>query len=160
VFGIGTADAPQAGAGASALFAYQPRPHVQCLGDLRFSWYSLRHGEGSYRPLQVELTIGPDLARDLHVVWATLEAQAERLERLYRQQAGLRFEVVPDAEKGPGLLLILPLAGNGDALRVLVRGSEVRYYLDRAGELLEVEHHDDYVDRGVYLLLAELAARA
>jgi hypothetical protein len=25
---------------------------------------------------------------------------------------------------------------------------------------LEVQHHDDYVDRGVYLLLAELASRA
>jgi len=54
----------------------------------------------------------------------------------------------------------LPLAGNGDALRVLVRSKEVRYYLDRGGELLEVEHHDNIVDRGVYLLLAELAARA
>ena len=30
----------------------------------------------------------------------------------------------------------------------------------REGDLLEVDLHDDYVDRGVYLLLAELAARA
>jgi hypothetical protein len=157
VFAIGTADALSE---AASLFAYQPRPNVQCLGELRFSWYSLRYGASGYRPLAVELTIGPDLARDLHVVWNTLEAHAERLERLYRQQSGLRFEVVPDAEKGPGLMLTLPLAGNGDALRVLVRTKEVRYYLDRGGEILEVEHHDDYVDRGVYLLLAELAARA
>src|SRR5207244_3346903 len=63
VFGIGTADGPE---GPGTLFAYQPRPHVQCLGALRFSWYALRHGETTYRALPVGLTIGPDLARPLH----------------------------------------------------------------------------------------------
>ena len=101
VFGIGTADAP-AGPPA-ALFAYQPRPNVQCLGELRFSWYALGHGDPGYRPLPVELTLGPDLARGLHTVWNCIEAHAERLERLYRQQTGVRFEVVGD-ERGPGLM--------------------------------------------------------
>jgi len=156
VFGIGTADSPTE---AGSLFAYQPRPHVQCLGELRFSWYALRHGEPSYRPLPVELTIGPDLARSLHAIWPTLEAHAERIDRLYRQQTGMQFGVASD-EWGPGLVLTLPLANGGDAIRVLVRPKEVRYYLVRDGEVLEVQHHDDYVDRGVYLLLAELAARA
>jgi hypothetical protein len=107
----------------------------------------------------VELTIGPDLARALHEIWTTLEFHAERIDRLYRQQSGMRFEVVSD-KWGPGLLLTLPLAETGDAVQVLVRPKEVRYYLVRRGELLEVQHHDDCVDRGVYLLLAELAARA
>jgi hypothetical protein len=156
VFGIGTADGVLE---PGALFAWQPRPHVQCLGELRFSWYALRHGESAYRPLPVELTIGPDLARQLHLVWPALEAHAERLERLYRQQAGLRFEVTRD-EEGPGLLLTVPLATHGEAVRVLVRPQQVRYFLEREGELLEIDHHDEYVDRGVYLLLAELAARA
>jgi len=156
VFGIGTADG---GETSGALFAYQPRPHVQCLNGLRFSWYSLRQGDAAYRPLPVELTIGPDLARPLHAIWTTLEFHAERLERLYRQQTGMRFEVMSD-KWGPALLLTLPLAERGDAVQVLVRPKEVRYYLIRQGELLEVQHHDDYVDRGVYLLLAELAARA
>src|SRR6185437_767742 len=66
VFGIGTADGAET---AGALFAYQPRPHVQCLDGLRFSWYSLRRGEAAYRPLPVELTIGPYLARPLHAIW-------------------------------------------------------------------------------------------
>ena len=48
----------------------------------------------------------------------------------------------------------------GDAIRVLIRPKEVRYYLIRGEDVLEVRHHDEYVDRGVYLLLAELAARA
>jgi len=155
VFGIGTADGPdQAG-----LFAYQPRPHVQCLGGLRFSWYALRQGEAAYRPLPVEVTIGPDVARPLHGVWSLLETHAERIERLYRQQTGLKFEVVTD-EWGPGLLLTLPLAESGDAVRVLVREKEIRYYVVRRGELFQVQHHDEFLDRGVYLLLAELAARA
>jgi len=154
VFGIGTAD------GASApptLFAYQPRPHVQCLGELRFSWYSLRSGSSAYRPLTVELTLGPDLARQLHSIWSTLEHHADRIDRLYRQQSGMRFEVV-NGGHGSGLMLTLPLAGS-EVVRVLVASTGVRYFLDRGGELLEVQHHDDWVDRGVYLLLAELAAR-
>jgi proteasome lid subunit RPN8/RPN11 len=156
VFGIGTADGlPTPG----DLFASQPRPHVQCLHGLRFSWYALRQGDSAYRPLPVELTIGPDLARSLHDIWSTLEFHAERIERLYRQQSGMRFEVISD-EWGPGLLLTLPLAEPGDAVQVLIRPKEVRYYVLRSGELLEVQHHDEWVDRGVYQLLAVLAARA
>jgi len=155
VFGIGTADAAH---GNGAVFAYQPRPHVQCLGDLRFSWYSLRDGDKAYRPLPVELTIGPDMARPLHTVWPTLERHADRLERLYQQQANLRFEVL--AGDNPGLLLTVPLAANGEAIRVVLRPKSVQYFLQRGGEVLEVDLTDDYVDRGVYLLLAELAGRA
>jgi proteasome lid subunit RPN8/RPN11 len=155
IFGIGTADSmPHNG----AVYAYQPRPHVHCLGELRFSWYTLRHGEAAYRPLPVDLTIGPDLARPLHELWPTLELHADRVERLFRQQAGLRFEVL--SEETPGLVLTLPLAANGEAVRVVLRHKSVRYYLQRGDDLLEVDLTDDYVDRGVYLLLAELAAQA
>jgi proteasome lid subunit RPN8/RPN11 len=156
VFGIGTADGPE---GNGPLFAYQPRPHVQCLGELRFSWYALREGDASYRPLPVELTIGPDLARPLHGFWPTLEAHASRIERLYRQQAGLRLDVLSD-EWGPGLALTIPLADRGDAIRVVIRAKEVRYYAVLGGEVLEVGQQDDQIDRGVYLLMAELASRS
>ena len=57
-------------------------------------------------------------------------------------------------------MLTLPLAADGEAVRVLVRRKEVRYYVLRGGELLAVQFNDDYVDRGVYLLLAELAGRS
>src|SRR5206468_3580214 len=70
VFGIGTADAHP---GTEALFAEQPRPHVQTMGELRLSWYSLRAGAAAYRPVPVSLTIGPDLARPLHSVWTVIE---------------------------------------------------------------------------------------
>jgi len=150
VFAIGTADGSSDGAN---LFAHQPRPNVQCLGKLRFSWYSLRQGESGYRPLPVEVTIGPDLARDLHPVWATLEAHADRIERLMQQQANVRVE--PAA--GPALVVIVPLAGNHGSLRVVIGDREIRYLLDRDGELFETGCHEDLVDRGVYMVLAQLA---
>jgi proteasome lid subunit RPN8/RPN11 len=152
VFGIGTADVA---ANNGAVFASHPRPHVQCLGELRFSWYSLGHGDAAYRPLPVELTIGPDLARPLHRIWPILEMHADRLERLYQQQAGLRFEVLSD--DNPGLVLTLPLAVKSEVVRVVLRHKSVRYFLQRDADLLEVDLTDDYVDRGVYRLLAELA---
>jgi proteasome lid subunit RPN8/RPN11 len=155
IFGIGTADARE---GSAALFAEQPKPHVQTMGPLRLSWYSLRAGAPAYRPLPVSLTIGPDLARPLHAVWTTVEAHAERLERLARQQAGVTFSVADD-ERGQALEVQVPLAEPGAAVRARVTEKEVRYYLVRDGRLFEADCGDDRVDRGIYLLLAELAAQ-
>jgi proteasome lid subunit RPN8/RPN11 len=155
VFAIGTADGISAG---PTEFAFQPRPNVHCLDGLRFSWYALGADDVGYRPLRTELTIGPDLARPLHPLWPTLEAHAERIDRLYRQLAGVRFEVMND-EWGPALALTVPLAAAGEAVRVVVRRKEVRYYVVRGEEVFEVQHRDDFVDRGVFLLLAELAGR-
>jgi proteasome lid subunit RPN8/RPN11 len=155
VFGIGTADGPPVSGSA---FAYQPKAHVQCLGELRFSWYALGHGDSNYRPLSAELTIGPDLARPLHAIWPVVEAHAEQLERLYRQQANVRFEVLSDA-RNPGLILTVPLAAGNESVRVLIRRKDVRYYLVRGGQVLEADFADECVDHGVYLMLAELASQ-
>jgi proteasome lid subunit RPN8/RPN11 len=155
IFGIGTADNSSDGHGA--VVAYQPRPNVQCLGKLRFSWYSLRAGERSYRPLPVEYTLGPDLARPLHAVWSILEAHAERLDRLCRQQAGVGFEVVI-GPKGPALAVKVPLAEPGQAIRAVLEEQEVQYFVLRDGQTCPTEPGDERVDRAIYLLLAELAA--
>lgn len=154
VFGIGTADG---GPLLNDVFAQQPKPHVQCLGELCFSWYSLRFGDAGYRPLPVSVTLGPDLARPLHSVWSIVEVHADQLERLYRQQAGVSIDIV-EGSHGSKLSLDLPLAEPETALRVLLSEKEVCYYLLRSGEMLAVDMTDDRVDRGVYLLLAELAA--
>jgi proteasome lid subunit RPN8/RPN11 len=155
VFAIGTADGP---ATNPAPFAFQPRAHVQCLGELRFSWYALGEGDSNYRPLPVELTIGPDLARPLHRIWSVVEEHAEQLERLYHQLTGVRFEVLVEGNK-PGLLLTIPVATNGESIRVLLCRKEVRYYLESGGELQAIDDSDGCVDRRVYLLLAELASQ-
>jgi len=152
VFGIGTADVPR----GAEYWAQHPRANVQCLGDLRFSWYSLREGQAAYRPLPVTVTLGPDLAVPLHRAWPTLERHADRIERLARQQAGLQIDVLEDATS-PGLMLTLPLAGEGPTLRIKLSGAEVGYFVDHSGELVSVDPGEARVDRGVYLLLAELA---
>jgi hypothetical protein len=155
VFGIGTADGDRP---TSTVIAQQPRPHVQRLGELSFSWYALGAGDRRYRPLEVGLTLGPDLARPLHPVWSTIEAHAEPLDRLYRQQAGVTFAVA-SGMYGPALAVDLALAAQGSSLRLILERKEVRYYLVRGDELLAVDPHESQVDRGVYLLLAELAGQ-
>ena len=155
VFGIGTADGPDA---AVALFAQQPRPNVQCLGELRFSWYALGQGDSDYRPMPLELTIGPDLARLCTRCGRRWRPTRIASTACIDQLAGVRFEAMSD-ERGPGLMLTLPLAAGGEAVCVLVRQKEVRYCVLRGGEPLAVDVNDDCVDRGVYLLLAELAGR-
>jgi hypothetical protein len=154
VFGIGTADRTDQG---EALFAGQPRPHLQCLGAMCLTWYALGRGDVRYRPLPVGMTLGPDLARPLHPVWSVVEAHAERLERLFKQQSGVAFEVA-EGKIGPELVVNVPLSEPGHAVRVALSDKQVRFYLRRGDEILEADCPDERVDRGVYLLLAELAA--
>jgi hypothetical protein len=154
VFGIGTADAVPAPGPA---VAHQPHAHLQCLGELCFSWYALAQGDRQYRPLPVSLTLGPDLARPLHPLWRTIEKYAEQLDRLCRQQAGVTFQVLPGVY-GPALAVNFALAEPGKRLRLILEDKEVRYYLVSDGDLLQVDTHEPQVDRGVYLVLAELAA--
>ena len=155
IFGIGTADADP---GRGSVVAHQPQAHVQCLGEMCISWYSLREGDRNYRPLQVNLTLGPDLARPLHPIWLTIERYADQLDRLCRQQAGVAFRVV-EGPDGPALGVDVKLAEPGTALRLVIRGKEAQYYLVRGDELLSVDPNEERVDRGVYLLLAELAGQ-
>jgi len=155
IFGIGTADSVP---GNGTAVAQQPKAHVQCLGKLRLSWYALAQGDQKYRPLPVRLTLGPDLARPLHPVWSLIEAHADQLDRLCRQQTGVAFEVIA-GQQGPALSVNIPLAEPDAAMRVVLEEKQVQYYLLRRGELLRAEPHEKRVDRAVYLLLAELAAR-
>jgi hypothetical protein len=153
IFGIGTADGYS---GNGTKVAYQPKSHMQCMGPLCLSWYGLLEGERNYRPLPVGLTLGPDLAQKLRPVWSALELRAEELDRLCRQQAGIRFEVLSDL-KIPALVVSIPLAEPGNCLRLLLSEEQVRYHLIQAEDLIEVDPKVTRLDRGVYLILAELA---
>ena len=153
IFGIGTGDNQP---GDAVDVAQQPRHNVQCYGALRFSWYSLADNSPTYRPLTVAYTLGPDLARPLHRVWPVLEAHAGRLERLCRQQSGIVFDVTPEAEE-PCLEVRVRLAEPAQFLRILVNRKGPRYYVQRQEKEFEVNPNERCLDRGVYLLLAELA---
>ncbi len=156
VFGIGTADPRLNG---DTVFVQQPHPHMQVLGSLCFCWYALGEGDRAYRKIPVEWTLGPDLALPLHGVWPIVEAHADRLDRLYRQQVGMKGDVV-DSGGGQALLLTVPLAEPGTALRVLLLPKEVRYFVVRDGDVFAVDCPSAMLDQAVYLLLAELAAQA
>jgi len=71
---------------------------------------------------------------------------------------GITFEAV-SGKMGPALAVNLPLAEPNHAIRVLLEEKSMHYYLLRDGELLVVDPQEDRVDRGIYLLLAELAAQ-
>lgn len=156
VFGIGTADAEMESEATPT--ASNPKPHMQCLGGLRFSWYALAEKEGNYREVPIHLTLGPDLARPLRLVWKEIENHAERLERLARQQTQVRFEIVQGRE-GAALNAVVPLAESGHAVHVAIEGKEVRYYYEADGEVFQADLPDASPDQGIYLLLAELAGR-
>jgi hypothetical protein len=63
------------------------------------------------------------------------------------------------SEEEWALAVTVPLAERGDGVRALLKGDEVRYYVARDGELQSAQSSEKRVDRGVYLLLAELAGR-
>jgi hypothetical protein len=154
VFGIGTAD----GDGEPGI-ATRPAPNVQCYGCLRFTWYALAEGDETYRPIPVELTLGPDLAKPLRPVWGVIEAHAGRLDRLARQLAGVKFTLVNGPGK-PALAVTVATAEPGLIVRVLLDEKAVRYFYEAGGEVYQADlPAATGPDQGVYLLLAELAAR-
>lgn len=155
IFAIGTADGTRQ---AGPPIARQPQPHVQSLGELLFHWYALADSDGRYRPLPVQLTLGPDLALPLHSVWSMIETHAEALERLAVQQASVSFAVLRNADK-PALSVECKLAAPFQCLRLLLHDQGVGYYLVRDDDLIEVDPKEKSLDRAVYLILAELTGR-
>jgi hypothetical protein len=156
VFGIGTADGDDAPEGTPT--CANPKPHMQCLGGLRFSWFTLGNGDKHYNTVPVSLTIGPDLAKPLRDVWTEIEEHAERLERVARQQARVTFEV-SEGHRGAALTMRVPLAEPQQAVRVAIEGKDVRYYLESDGEVFQADLPAASPDQGLYLVLAELAGR-
>jgi proteasome lid subunit RPN8/RPN11 len=155
IFGIGTAD----GAGTNGvLVGNQPHRHVQAYGKLLLSWYALGADDRQYRPLEAQLTLGPDLALRLHDSWASIETFAEPLERLCRQQAAMKFDISP-SRSGSSLMVSIKLAEPKTALRIVLNGTEAALYWEHDQDLLAIDMPADQLDRSVYLALAELAGR-
>jgi hypothetical protein len=82
---------------------------------------------------------------------------AERLDALCRQMARVRFEVDAN-DKGLALHVLVPL-GDDRHLRVALQEHDVTYCLVHKDEWLISDHREPLVDRGVYLMLANLATQ-
>jgi len=153
VFAIGTAE------GQSSNGTSNGAVHEDDASGLYFTWYALKHGDAEYRPLDLDVSAGLDLARPLHPVWDAVETHAEQIDRLYRQQKDLHCEAVPTAQ-GPTLLIQVRLAESNAGLKVLIRGRQVRYFLVRGSDVLASDLDEPRVDVGVYQMLVELAKQA
>lgn len=157
VFGIGTAEeshgrAPEAIGG-------HPKPHVQSFGGMRFDWYTLTDGDANYHAVPVELAIGSDVALPLRGVWAEVEEYAERLDRITRQFARVRIEVVSGRVRS-ALSVEVDLTEPGHRVRVVLEGKSVRFFYEADGQVFQPDLPADiFPDQGIFLLLAELAAR-
>ena len=92
-------------------------------------------------------------------MWDVIEEHAARLDRLARQMTRVRFDVT-DGKDGPALGVTVGLGEPGQAIRVLLEGKTVRYFYEAGGEGFQADLPAGVApDQGVYLLLAELAAR-
>jgi ribosome-binding factor A len=81
---------------------------------------------------------------------------ARPIDQLCRQLAEIQLEAIDD-EATKVLCVKITLVEPTQQLRVLLDGSEARYYWDRNGELVAIDPHEPQLDRAVYLILAELA---
>lgn len=157
VFGIGTLF-PHCPPNGTEV-ARHPKPHVQTFGGLRFDWYTLAESDKRYRPVPIEVAIGPDLALPLRGIWGAVEEHAARLLRLIGQFKDVRFEV-GQGTTGPALRMTIGLGEPGRVVRVLIDGKTVRYAYEAGGVVTHPDLPADTApDQGVYLLLAETAAR-
>lgn len=149
IFGIGTMadNAPRIGV------AIHPQPQTLQYADLRFDWYTLAEGEKKYRPVPVELTIGPDLAKPLRKIWTDIENHAVAIDRLARQLMNVQFE------NGESLNILVGLAASGQ-LRACIEGKSVRFFYEVGEDAFQIDlPAGTRPDQGIYLILAELAAR-
>jgi proteasome lid subunit RPN8/RPN11 len=154
-FAIGTAEN---GASNGQPAAVQPSPSSQRFHGLRFDWFALASEDRNYRALPVQVTLGPDVAAPLHRVWETMEAHAPALEHLCRRLAGIGF-AIDETPQREAVIVTLP-PHEGHALRVVLRGAAAEFYVIRGGEVLAVNVAETAVDRGVFLILAELSSRS
>jgi hypothetical protein len=154
LFGIGTVekDALQ-----PPWLVERARPHVHRQGKLRFTWFALAAGDRRYRKIPVEFTIGPDLGRPAHQAWNTIERHARAIERICRQQTRVVLEA--GGKSGADLKLIVPLAEPGDAVEIELVKDQVVFIVRQGGEQHLVDPRESAIERGLYLILAELAAR-
>jgi len=159
VFGIGTISPRSVPADSHTEVAGHPEPHTQTLGGLRFDWYTLGGDDKRYTPVPVELTVGPDLATSLRAVWELVEEHAERLDRLARQMAKVRF-IVGKGKEAPALTVEVGLGEPNHRIRVVLEGKTLRYFYEADGQVSQPDLPTGTApDQGIYLLLAELAAR-
>jgi len=153
VFGIGTVDHDSPLRGD---FASKIAMNTFTMTGMRFDWFSLANGDPNYVKLPVRWTLGEDLAKPLHVVWDAMEVHASEIDKVLAQQSKATCAIT-QAASGHQLTLSIPLAGTAGKILVFIFKDKVQYFFEKNEQLFAVDIQEDKVDRGVYLVLAELA---
>src|SRR5438552_3614729 len=97
-------------------------------------------------PRAIAMPVKPTCGLPVRPVWPEIEAYAERLERLARQQSRVKFEIA-QGHAGPALNVFMELAEPGHAVRVAIEGKEVRYYYEADGEAFQADLPDASPDQ-------------
>ena len=92
----------------------------------------------------------------MHVVWDAMEVHASEIEKVLAQQSKASCAITKSAS-GHQLTLSIPLAGSAGKILVFIFKDKVQYFFEKNEQLFAVDIQEDKVDRGVYLVLAELA---
>jgi proteasome lid subunit RPN8/RPN11 len=153
VFGIGTVDHESPIRGE---FATKIAINTFSMTGMRFDWFSLASGDSNYVKVPIRWTLGEDLAKPLHVVWDAMEIHAGEIEKVLAQQAKATCGITQGAA-GHQLTLSIPLAGSAGKIIVFIFKDKVQYFFEKNEQLFAVDIQEDKVDRGVYLVLAELS---
>ena len=153
VFGIGTVDHESPIRGE---FATKIAINTFSMTGMRFDWFSLASGDSNYVKVPIRWTLGEDLAKPLHVVWDAMETHAGEIEKVLAQQTKATCGITQGAA-GHQLTLSIPLAGSSGKIIVFIFKDKVQYFFEKNEQLFAVDIQEDKVDRGVYLVLAELS---
>ncbi len=153
VFGIGTVDSDSS---IPSSFSTKIAPNTFTMSGMRFDWFSLASGDANYNKIPVRWILGNDLAKPLHYVWDAMEIHAGEIEKVLAQQAKASCGIT-QGPKGHQLTISIPLAGTAGKILVFIFKDKVQYFFEKNEQLFEVDILEEKIDRGVYLVLAELA---
>lgn len=152
IFAIGTADGPV----NCSPFASKTGQNAFVMGGVRFTWYSLASKESNYKPLPFVWSLAPDLAQPWHAAWGLLEKNSKEINRILSGQNGARcFSSVFQGE--PVITLEVP-AGDADTkIQAVLGAGNIRFFVSRRGEMMAVDLQENKLDRGLFMVLAELS---
>ena len=149
IFGIGT---------VSPKGYEQQQPHTQQQDRLRFDWYSLHREDRRYQPRAIEVIAGPDLAEDLRPIWPILESHAAELDRIARQLAKVRFNVLATPE--PALGVVVGLTELKQTLQVVITQNHRQFLYEVNGEMFLPDLPAEMpLEPAIYRFLQEFATR-
>lgn len=158
VFGIGTVE-DQSKSTSHEYYSRFVSPFAYQRDGLRFSWYSLGHGDTNYHEIRTRWALGDDISQFLHPAWMVIEKNANGIERILAQQTGSTCDVVP-FQGTSSFCVAVPTAYPRGVIRAFILEKNVKYFFEQNEQQYAIDVQENEVDRGIYLVLAELGKKS